>query len=83
MPSFSEAQADLFDLASDEQLAFISPLERWMREEATVAIDVLANTNTRVLSAVDPTRQSVWNRARKELRQRAFERARGVIAAGR
>ena len=75
VPSFSEAQADLFDLASDEQLAFISPLERWMREEATVAIDVLANTNTRALSAVDPTRQSVWNRARKELRQRAFERA--------
>src|SRR5918998_1570217 len=75
LPSFSEAQADLFSLASDEQLAFISPLERWMREEATVTIDVLASTNTRALSTVDPSRQSVWSRARKELRKSAFERA--------
>ena len=75
LPSFGEAQADLFQLASDEQLAFISPLERWMRDEATVAIDVQASTNTRALSAVAPSRQAVWNRARKELRQTAFERA--------
>ena len=70
LPSFSEAQADLFNLASDEQLAYISPLERWMREEAPVSIDVSASTNTRALSAVDPSRQSVWSRARTELRQR-------------
>jgi aminopeptidase len=75
LPSFGEAQADLFSLATDEQLAFISPIERWMRVEATVAIDVLASTNTRALSAVAPSRQSVWNRARTELRQTAFEHA--------
>ena len=75
LPSFSEAQADLFNLASDEQLAYISPLERWMREEAPISIDVLASTNTRSLSAVDPSRQSVWSRARTELRQTAFARA--------
>src|SRR5688572_25389447 len=51
VPSFTEAQTDLFTFASDEQLAFISPLERWAREEATVTIDVLAATNTRALSA--------------------------------
>jgi aminopeptidase len=75
LPSFGEAQADLFTFASDEQLAYISPLERWMREEATVSIDVSASTNTRALSAVDPSRQSVWTRARAELRQTAFARA--------
>jgi aminopeptidase len=75
LPVFGEAQADLFNLASDEQLAFISPLERWIREEATVTIDVLASANTRALSAVDPSRQSVWSRARTELRQRALESA--------
>jgi aminopeptidase len=75
LPSFSEAQADLFNNASDEQLAFISPLERWVREEATVTIDVQASTNTRALSAVDPSREAVWSRARTELRKSAFERA--------
>jgi aminopeptidase len=75
LPTFSEAQADLFNLASDEQLAYISPLERWMREEAIVSIDVIASTNTRALSAVDPSRQSVWSRARTELRKTAFARA--------
>jgi aminopeptidase len=75
LPSFGEAQADLFSLATDEQLAFISPLERWLREEASVSIDVSASTNTRALSAVDPSRQSVWSRARTELRQTAFARA--------
>ena len=75
LPTFSEAQVDLFNLASDAQLAFISPLERWAREEATVTIDVLASTNTRALTAIEPSRQSVWNRARKELREIAAQRA--------
>jgi aminopeptidase len=75
VPSFTEAQTDLFAVASAEQLAFISPLERWTREEATVTIDVLAATNTRALSAVDPGRQALWNRARKELRDIAAQRA--------
>jgi aminopeptidase len=75
MPSFSEAQADLFNNASDEQLAFISPLERWLREDATVTIDVEASTNTRALSALDPSRQAIWSRARTELRKSAVERA--------
>jgi aminopeptidase len=75
VPSFTEAQTDLFTYASDEQLAFISPLEQWSREEANVTIDVLASTNTRALSAVDPVRQATWNRARKELREIAAQRA--------
>jgi aminopeptidase len=75
LPTFSEAQADLLTVASDEQLAFISPVERWMREEATVSIDVSASTNTRALSTVNPSRQSVWTRARTELRKTAFTRA--------
>ena len=75
LPSFGEAQADFFTLASDEQLAHISPLERWLREEVTVTIDVLASSNTRALSAIDPSRQAVWSRARKELREKAFARA--------
>ncbi len=74
-PSFTEAQTDLLSLGSDAQLTFISPFERWAREDATVSIDVLASTNTRSLSGVDPARQAVWNRARKALREIAFQRA--------
>ncbi|MGH2614958.1 MAG: aminopeptidase [Thermomicrobiales bacterium] len=75
IPSFTEAQTDLLALGSDEQLAFISPIERWAREEASVTIDVLASTNTRALSAIDPSRQAVWSRSRAELREIALQRA--------
>ena len=74
-PSFTEAQTDLLELGSDEQLQFISPLERWARAEATVTIDILASTNTRALSGIDPARQTVWNRARTEMREIAAQRA--------
>ena len=76
LPSFSEAQADLFNLASDEQLAFhLTARTVDARGGDQFTIDVLASTNTRALSAVDPSRQSVWTRARTELRQTAFARA--------
>ena len=74
-PSFTEAQADTLRFGSDEQLVFITPLERWSRTEATVTIDVNGSTNTRALSTVDPARQAVWSRARRELRELAAQRA--------
>jgi aminopeptidase len=75
VPSFSETQADLLSTGSDEQLAFISPHEYWALAEADVTIDVGASTNTRALSAIDPARQTVWSRARAELRALAMQRA--------
>ena len=75
LASFPESQTDLFTMASDEQLQFISPIERWSREGADVTIDVLASTNTRALSTADPARQTVWNRARAEMREAAALRA--------
>ena len=75
VPAFTESQVDLFAVGSDEQLQFITPLEHWASREAAVTIDVLASTNTRALSAVDPARQIVWNRARAEMREIATQRA--------
>ena len=75
VPSFTETQTDLLSLGSDQQLAFVSPLERWAREDATVTVDVQASDNTRALSSVAPSRQVVWSRARADLRRTAFERA--------
>jgi aminopeptidase len=75
VPAFTDTESDLLEIASDDQLAFVSPIERWARAEATVSIDVLASTNTRASSAIAPSRRAVWARARTELRRIAFERA--------
>jgi aminopeptidase len=74
-PSFSEAKADFFEFASDEQLEVVSPLEEWSAAEADVTIDVQANSNTRSLTSIDPTRLAAWTRARAHLRQRRLQRA--------
>ena len=75
LPSFSESKSDLLRTASDEQLAYISPVERWLSEEATVTINVLSSSNTRSMNSIDPSRQTIWSRARSELRQTAMQRA--------
>lgn len=75
IPSFSESLADLLSIGSDEQLASISPIELWTQTEATVTISVMASTNTRSLSTIDPSRQSVRSKARAGLRETSMRRA--------
>jgi aminopeptidase len=75
VPTWPGLNADLFKLASDDQLAFISPVERFMREQADVFIMVLADTNTKSLSQVDPARQSIFQRARTDLLKTYLERS--------
>ena len=50
-----DAQASFFDLASDDQLDWVSPTARWGVEEADVRIALMADTNTRALSQVPPS----------------------------
>jgi len=50
--------ASYYALANDEQLEWISPVTRWMVEEADVRIGIGASANTRELSAVPPERQT-------------------------
>jgi len=75
MPAFTEARTDLLGNASDAQLAFVSPLELWTSEEATVSITVMASTNTRSLTSIDPAREKVLSRSRTALRETASQRA--------
>src|SRR5687768_12464521 len=49
MPIMEGPDADLLLHGSDEQLQYISPLERFIRTEADVVINVRAETNTRRL----------------------------------
>ncbi len=75
LPTFPGLQADLLVVGNDQQLGFISSIERFTRDEADVSIRVLAESNTRSASDVDPARNSVWARPRAELNQRFMQRA--------
>jgi aminopeptidase len=70
-----EQSPAFFRLASDEQLDWIAPPARWAVEEADVSIRILADTNTRALSGVDPARQSRAQRARKPLMETFMKRS--------
>jgi aminopeptidase len=71
-----EGQTHAFlDLASDEQLEWIPPPARWAANEADVRFRILADTNTRELSGIDPARQTKRQRATKELMETMMERS--------
>jgi len=69
------AQADLLSEGNDEQLQYISPIDRFVRAEADVTINIRAETNTRRMSGVDPARQSLFSAARRGLFETYMERA--------
>ena len=74
-PSMRGGAPALLKHGSDEQLEFISPVERFVREEADIVINVSAETNTRGMATVDPARQAVYQKARRPLFERFMERA--------
>ncbi|HEV2067958.1 MAG TPA: aminopeptidase [Thermomicrobiales bacterium] len=67
LPTLDGIQAELLLNGNDDQLEFISPVERFVREQADVVINVLADTNTRDMAGVDPARQVVRQKSRAEL----------------
>ena len=74
LPILPGLRRDLMLLANDAQLETITPLERFMREQADITIQVMAESNTRDLTGINPSRQSTWSRARSELFQTYLER---------
>ena len=67
--------ADFLSLASDEQIAFMSPVDQFARMEADCLINVLAETNTRSLSGISPERQKAWQKARRPLLDATMSRS--------
>ena len=59
---------------SDEQLDWLSPRSLDDMERADARIQILAETNTRSLSGVDPARQARINRSREPIRRTVFDR---------
>ncbi|MCO5225903.1 MAG: aminopeptidase [Thermomicrobiales bacterium] len=65
----------LLQHGSDEQLAWLSPFEIYSRTEADVMINIRAETNTRRLNEVDPSRQRLYAAARNDLSAAYMQRA--------
>jgi aminopeptidase len=60
---------------SQAQLEWLNPASIDAVEHADVRIAIEAETNTRALTGIDPTRQSQHARAREPLRKRYFQRS--------
>ena len=74
LPTFSGLNADLLRMGTDDQLSYISPAERFMREQTDVMIAIMADTNTKAMASVDPARQQFFQGARRELLQTYLQR---------
>ena len=74
---FDGQPAAYFDLATDSQLEWVSPISEWAANEATCRIAIGADTNTRQLSAVPPERQTKRQAATRHLMQKTMERSAG------
>jgi aminopeptidase len=71
-----EEQAPAFyELASDEQLEWIPPTARWTIENCDVRLAVMADTNARELQGVDPKKQALVSRSRKEIMETSMRRS--------
>lgn len=75
LPLLPGLQRDFFTLASDEQIETVTPLERLVRDESDVTIQVMAERNTRGMTGIDPGRQALFSRARTELIKSFLERS--------
>lgn len=71
-PKFDEL---FYTYASDEQLAYASPISLQEIELCDKRIRVLAPGNTRALSSVDPKKQTLVSQSRREMMQRFMERS--------
>ncbi len=75
IPSLSGLQSTLLAEGTDEQLRYVSPIERFAAEVADASISIGAETNTKSNSAIAPARQRIFQLARAEVRKTFMARA--------
>jgi aminopeptidase len=75
LPHFPEWAGDMLELGSDEQIAYISPVERFARAEVEAFLRINAETNTRLPSSVSAERLALANATRGELTRTMTQRA--------
>jgi aminopeptidase len=72
---FDGAAVTFLGRASEQQIEWISPTARWVAEQADVRIRLLASQNTREMSAVEPARQTLRQKAMAPLMASMMKRA--------
>jgi aminopeptidase len=73
--SLSQQAPAFYKYANDEQLAWIPPTAQWVAENVDNRIVIMADTNTRALSSVDPSKQAIVSKARKPLMDASMQRS--------
>ena len=63
-----------YSLANDEQLQYVSPFTKMVYEEFEAMIGIGSQSNTRALSNIDPSRQSLRAKSQSELLKIFLER---------
>jgi aminopeptidase len=72
----TDAMDDIFyRTATDEQLAFVNPVNPFIVEKMDVSIGIWAEENTKSMSNIDPQKQALASQARKPFFKRFLERA--------
>jgi aminopeptidase len=69
------ATSSFYELASDDQLDWVSPPSLWAAEHADVRIGIMADSNARELSQADPKKQARAQKARRPLLDMTMKRA--------
>lgn len=70
-----EMQEILLSESSDEQLGFVTPVENLVYDKMDVLISLRAASNTRTLTGVDPKKQQLRQKARRNLTETYMRRA--------
>lgn len=73
--SLPAAEPLFYRHAADHQLEYVWPTDAWSAENVDVAITIISETNTRALTRIDPERQVIASRARKQLMDTFMRRA--------
>ena len=73
-PTLPAAQPLLYRFAEDHQLEYVWEPEKWFVENLDVDFSIIADTNTRQLSQIDPSRQVLASKARRPIFDRRMER---------
>ncbi|MCC6626942.1 MAG: aminopeptidase [Chloroflexi bacterium] len=73
--ALSGLDEDFLRLATDVQLAYLSPLAGAEAELADATLRISAPANTRALTSADPARVAAWRKAAQPLMRRRMERA--------
>jgi aminopeptidase len=75
LPGYDDLGAVMMRHGRDNQLRFVSPIERFVSSGADGVVTALAESNTKALSGVDPERDQVAQRARTALLKEFTRRA--------